>query len=66
MANRIPQSAKKLDVTFLTDSSIVNGNHIIAEKTENGWHGKDDNGKWWSLFTDHLRNENLCKITVIE
>ena len=65
--NRIPRTARKLDVIFLIDTTAgKSGMHMIAERTENGWHGKDDSGKWWSLLTAHLRNANLCKITIIE
>lgn len=60
--NRIPRSAKKIDVTFLVGDYA----HMIAVKDENGWHGVDDNGKEWALFVSHLRNSDLCKIAVIE
>lgn len=60
--NRIPRNAKKLDVTFL----VCDYGHMIATKDERGWHGVDDNGKWWWLFVSHLRNSDICKIAVIE
>lgn len=63
--NRIPRAAKKLDVVFLLDSNVGAGNHMIAEKTEDGWHGVDDSGKRWRLFLSHLRNDQLCRIKVL-
>ena len=65
--NRIPRNATKLDVEFLIDvSSSKAGEHMTAEKTlYDGWVGKDKNGKKWSLFLGMLRNENVCKITVM-
>ena len=63
--NRIPRSATKLDVEFIVKSGNCAENHMIATKDGNGWHGVDDAGKHWSLFTSHLRNPNLCKIKVL-
>lgn len=61
--NHIPRAAKKLDVTYLLETSAgAPGTHMVAEKTDNGWSGTDDSGKRWHLFVEHLRNENLCKI----
>ena len=65
MANRIPRSARKLEVEFLTDTSMGDkGIKIMAEKTDNGWVGRH-NGKNWLLFVAHLRDENACKIKVV-
>lgn len=65
MANKIPRTAIKLEVEFLTDTSAGGkGIKMIAEKTDNGWMG-EYNGKSYYLFTQHLRNENYCKIKVI-
>ena len=66
MANRIPRTATKLDVIFLTQTSAGKENtQMIAEKTEYGWVGTDKDGKKWRLFVEHLRNENFCKIIVL-
>jgi len=66
MANRIPRAATKLDVTFLVTTSAGEENtQMIAEKNENKWIGTDKNGKKYHLFLSHLRNENICKVTVI-
>ena len=59
--NRIPRAAIKLDVKF----KIGNYGHMIATKDESGWHGIDDNGKLWSLFVSHLKNSDVCEITVL-
>ena len=65
MANRIPRNATKLEVEFLTDTSMGDkGIKVIAEKKDNGWVGTY-NGKNWLLFLAHLRNENYCKIKVV-
>ena len=65
MGNRIPRTATKLDVTFLTDTSAgSNGLHMIAEKTDRGWIGKDEEQSYY-LFVEHLRNEHYCTIKVI-
>ena len=65
MANRIPRTATKLEVEFLTDTSMGDkGIKVIARKTDNGWVG-NHNGKYWLLFSAHLRNENYCKIKVV-
>lgn len=64
--NRIPRAARKLDGIFLTDTANGKfGTHMIAEKTESGWTGQDDTGKYWRLFAEHMRNGNLCKISII-
>ena len=65
MANRIPRTARKLEVEFLTDTSAGDkGLKMIAEKKDNGWVG-EHNGKSWLLFLAHLRDENCCKIKVV-
>ena len=65
MANRIPRTATKLEVEFLTETSAGDkGIKMIAEKTDNGWTG-EHNGKSYHLFSAHLRNENYCKIKII-
>lgn len=64
MANRIPRNATHMDVEFLTETSAgAAGTKLIAEKDEQGWHGTDKNGKRFFLFTSHLRNENLCRLS---
>lgn len=64
MANRIPRNAKHMDVEFLTDTSAgAAGMKLAAEKDEQGWHGTDENGNRYLLFTSHLRNENLCRLS---
>lgn len=66
MSNRIPRTATKLEVKFLTDTSVGKGGvTMIAEKTDNGWIGKYGEQSW-HLFVQHLRNENFCAIKVIE
>lgn len=65
MANKIPRTATKLEVEFLTDTSAGGkGIKMIAEKTDNGWIG-EYNEKSYHLFPEHLRNENYCKIKVV-
>ena len=64
--NRIPRAATKLKVTTLTKSSASKvGEEFIAQKTDRGQIA-DIKGKTWSLFVDHLRNDNFCKIEVLE
>ena len=65
MGNRIPKTATRLEVTFLTDSNIgKSGIKIIAEKNDNRWIGKQDEQSW-HLLPAHLRNENYCLIKVL-
>ena len=65
MANRIPRTATKLEVEFLTDTSMGDkGIKVVAKKKDNGWTSKY-NGNSYHLFLAHLRNENYCKIKVI-
>jgi len=63
--NRIPRSATKLEVTFLsnTNASKIN-DKCIVEKTDRGWIG-NINGENYFFFVQHLRNENYCKLKII-
>lgn len=60
---KIPRTAKVLKVTFLTDTSYYRkGDFTTVEKRDNGmW----SNGEF-SFFVSMLRNDNICKIEVIE
>lgn len=65
MANRIPRTAKKLEVTALVKTNAYPmGAVFTAAKNDHGWSGEID-GKRYFLFAEHLRNENYCKIKVI-
>lgn len=65
MANRIPRTAKKLQVTALIKSNAHPiGAVFTVEKNDQGWTGELD-GKRYFFFAEHLRNENYCKIKVI-
>lgn len=65
MGNRIPRAATKLEVEFLTDTSMgEKGIKIIAEKLDQGWTGKYGEQSY-HIFLDHLRNENFCAIKII-
>ncbi len=68
MSNRIPKNAKKMDVEFLRQTSAAKpGDHIIVRKEEdNGWVGTDQAGKEWAFLLPLLRNEYICKISVLE
>lgn len=63
--NRIPRTATKLEVTFLSKTSASEkGDKCIAEKTDHGWVG-NINGESYLFFVQHLRNENYCAIKVM-
>lgn len=63
MTNKISRNAKKLYVTFNTNTY----NDMIVEKNEYGeWIGTDTDGKKWSLLISLLRNGDFCKVTVIK
>lgn len=65
MGNKIPRTATKLDVLFLTDTSVgKSGIQMLAEKTDRGWIGKYKEQSYY-MFPEHLRNENYCKIKVV-
>jgi hypothetical protein len=41
MSNRIPRTATKLDVLFLTETSVgKSGIQMIVERADRGWIGK--------------------------
>lgn len=65
--NHIPRSAKKLDVTLLTNTTAgaAGAVHLTCYKEPGGWIGVDDSGKRWGLFISHLRNDQFCKLEVI-
>jgi hypothetical protein len=60
--NHIPRSAKKLDVTLLTNTN-VGAVHLTCYKEPGGWIGVS--GKRWGMFISHLRNDQFCKLEVI-
>lgn len=65
MSNRIPRNASRLEVTWLVDSNAcLAGTTTEVWKDSFGWHEKI-NGKYYSVFPAHLRNENVCKFKVI-
>lgn len=66
MANRIPRAAKKLEVTWLVGSNACSAGTVTeVYKDDFGWH-METNGKTYSVFVSHLRNENTCKFRVLE
>ncbi len=65
MTNRIPRTAKKLEVTALVKSNAHPvGAVFTAIKDDHGWSGEID-GRRYFIFAVHLRNENCYKIKVI-
>jgi len=63
--NRIPRTATKLEVTFLSDTSASKTHDkCIVEKTDRGWVG-NINGENYLFFVQHLRNENYCALKVV-
>lgn len=66
MANRIPRTAKRLEVTWLVGSNACPaGTTTEVYKDEFGWH-EEVNGKFYSVFASMLRNENICTFKVLE
>lgn len=64
--NKLPKD-RKLLVTRIVDTYCgAAGSTMIAHHDAHGWHGIDESGKVWSLFAEHLRNPDICKIEVID
>ena len=65
MANRIPRNAKKLYVTFKTNTNAHSDMTVV--KNEYGeWIGTDQKGKQWLFLVSLLRNSDYCGVTIIE
>ena len=63
--NRIPRTARALQVEFLTDtSSSKKGDVVKAYKNDFGWVG-EVNGKHYYFPVAMLRTPEVCKITVL-
>lgn len=62
--NRIPRNFKTITGTFLYGN--CENSRMVITKDEMGYHGRDENGKEWSIFVSHLRNSDLFKIEKIE
>lgn len=64
--NKLPKDGR-IRVTWLVGASSGDPGHtMIAYHDNQGWHGIDESGKVWSLFAEHLRNPDICKINVID
>ena len=65
MANRIPRSAKKLDLTIIAGSR--RGEHYVVEKDKYGyWIGTDDYGRRGTMLVGWMRNSDIAQLRVVE
>lgn len=64
--NRIPRTARTLQVEFLTDtSSSKKGDIVKVHKNDYGWVGEAADGKRYYFSATMLRTPEVCKITVL-
>lgn len=62
-SNRIPRSARTLQVEFLIDTSgTKKGEIVTVHKNDSGWIGQVASGERLYFFVSMLRNSGVCKI----